>query len=133
MIDLRPDDLLLIQSVCADLHIPVQCQGIRAAALAGMGADASSRARHGIPQVIVADVSIGNVHGTQMITAIRMFCLDARIPLLILSGDKLPGVAPRRLMAGRTACLEKPQDYDGYVQLVLRLHAYALEHRGPAA
>jgi CheY-like chemotaxis protein len=69
------------------------------------------------PDLILLDLHLPDHSGDEVLRVLRTDPRTATIPVVMLSGDALPGTAARLLAAGATAFLAKPLD----IALVLGL------------
>ena len=84
------------------------------------GAAALDRLFAALPDVVVADVSIPNIDGIELLGRIRHDPRTAAIPVIVMSGWADPIVRRRATVAGATSFLLKPFSPDALVAEIQR-------------
>jgi CheY-like chemotaxis protein len=97
--------------------------------LAGTGKEALDRVAEHLPDVIVLDLALPDMHGSELIARLHADGLD--IPVLIVTGDSTP---PSRIATLQAAeYLTKPYDVDALIKAVAQLvRGPAQQHGEPA-
>ena len=68
------------------------------------------RAIQDVPDIILLDLHLADLHGEQVLKELRAEPVTAAIPVVVLSADASPGVVRRLLAGGALAYLTKPLD-----------------------
>jgi CheY-like chemotaxis protein/anti-sigma regulatory factor (Ser/Thr protein kinase) len=68
------------------------------------------RAIRDVPDIILLDLHLANLHGEQVLRELRAEPVTAAIPVVVLSADASPGVVRRLLSDGALAYLTEPLD-----------------------
>lgn len=80
------------------------------------GQSALARAREKSPQLIFADLSIKGMGGEALCSALKRDDATARIPFVVLSGDR--DIAEKARSCGADNHLGKPFEFDDLIRLV---------------
>ena len=93
-----------------------------AIAEAATGRDALARAGTlPTPQLVLIDLSLPDVHGTEVVRRLKEDVLTAHIPVVALSASVMAADKERAAKAGCAAFIEKPVIPDHVVAMVRRL------------
>ena len=74
------------------------------------GADGVAKARSSRPDLILLDLHLPDIHGDQVLAALRSHPLTGQIPVVVLTADATAGQAERLRKAGAADCMTKPLD-----------------------
>ncbi len=86
-----------------------------------------------VPDLILLDLHLPDLHGEQVLKELRAEPVTAAIPVVVLSADATPGVIRRLLAGGALAYLTKPLDL---AELGVMLDSFATpaqDHQAPTA
>jgi CheY-like chemotaxis protein len=82
-----------------------------------------------VPDLILLDLHLHDLHGEQVLKELRAEPVTAAIPVVILSADATPGVIRRLLAGGALAFLTKPLDLTEFGELLDSFPAPAQDHQ----
>jgi len=91
------------------------------------------RAIRGVPDIILLDLHLADLHGEQVLKELRAEPVTAAIPVVVLSADASPGVVRRLLADGVLAYLTKPLDLAEIGGLLDSFSAPAQDHEARTA
>ncbi len=80
-------------------------------------------AREHQPDLIVLDLNLPDLHGSQVLSLLQAEPRTASIPVIVISADATPGQAERLLEVGASAYLAKPLDVKQFLEVLDRLLA----------
>jgi signal transduction histidine kinase/DNA-binding NarL/FixJ family response regulator len=86
-----------------------------------------------VPDLILLDLHLHDIHGEQVLKELRAEPVTAAIPVVILSADATPGVIRRLLADGALAYLTKPLDLAEFGELLDSFAAPARDHQARTA
>jgi CheY-like chemotaxis protein len=86
-----------------------------AAMQGGLGLELAEQHR---PELIVLDLHLPDMHGTEVLARLRSDPATARTPVVVLSADATAGQIERLLGAGAAAYLTKPLDVRRFLELI---------------
>jgi signal transduction histidine kinase/ActR/RegA family two-component response regulator len=107
----NPSNLRLIEQLMAhrpDVHLLTAIQG-------GLGIEL---ARHHNPELILLDLHLPDMHGSDVLGSLRSDPATREIPVVILSADATPGQIKRLREAGASDYLTKPLDLQRVLQVL---------------
>jgi signal transduction histidine kinase/ActR/RegA family two-component response regulator len=93
------------------------------------GRDGIECAVRDVPDLILLDLHLHDLHGEQVLKELRAEPVTAAIPVVILSADATPGVIRRLLAGGALAYLTKPLDLTEFGQMLDSFAAPAQDHQ----
>jgi CheY-like chemotaxis protein len=82
-----------------------------------------------VPDIILLDLHLSDLHGDQVLKELKAEPITAAIPVVVLSADATPGVIRRLLADGALAYLTKPLDLAELGELLDSLVAPAQSHQ----
>jgi CheY-like chemotaxis protein len=91
------------------------------------------RAIRGVPDIILLDLHLADLHGEQVLKELRAEPVTAAIPVVVLSADASPGVIRRLLADGALAYLTKPLDLAEIGRLLDSFSASGPDHEARTA
>ena len=83
-----------------------------------------------VPDLILLDLHLPDLHGEQVLKELRAEPVTAAIPVVVLSADATPGVIRRLLASGAIAYLTKPLDLAELGKLIGSFASPAQESAG---
>jgi signal transduction histidine kinase/ActR/RegA family two-component response regulator len=86
-----------------------------------------------VPDLILLDLHLHDLHGEQVLKELRAEPVTAAIPVVVLSADATPGVIRRLLAGGALAYLTKPLDLTEFGELLDSFAAPAQDHQAATA
>jgi CheY-like chemotaxis protein len=86
-----------------------------------------------VPDIILLDLHLPDLHGEQVLKELRAEPVTAAIPVVVLSADATPGVIRRLLADGALAYLTKPLDLAEIGCLLDSFSASAQDHEAHTA
>jgi signal transduction histidine kinase/ActR/RegA family two-component response regulator len=97
------------------------------------GRDGIECAVRDVPDLILLDLHLKDLHGEQVLKELRAEPVTAAIPVVVLSADATPGVIRRLLVGGARAYLTKPIDLTEFGQMLDSFAIPAHDHQAPTA
>jgi CheY-like chemotaxis protein len=91
------------------------------------------RAIRDVPDIILLDLHLADLHGEQVLKELRAEPVTAAIPVVVLSADASPGIVRRLLADGAFAYLPKPLDLGEIGGLLDSFSAPAQDHEAHTA
>jgi len=73
-------------------------------------------ARQHEPDLILLDLDLPDIHGSEVLTRLQQSALTRDIPVVVISADATPNQVERLLTAGVSAYLTKPLDVDQFLR-----------------
>jgi signal transduction histidine kinase/AmiR/NasT family two-component response regulator len=86
-----------------------------------------------VPDLILLDLHLQDLHGNQVLKELRAEPVTAAIPVVVLSADATPGVIRRLLAGGALAFLTKPLDLTEFGEMLDSFATPAQDRRARAA
>jgi signal transduction histidine kinase len=86
-----------------------------------------------VPDLILLDLHLQDLHGEQVLKELRAEPVTAAIPVVVLSADASPGVIRRLLAGGALAFLTKPLDLAEFGELLDSFPTPAQDHQAGTA
>jgi signal transduction histidine kinase/AmiR/NasT family two-component response regulator len=86
-----------------------------------------------VPDLILLDLHLHDLHGQQVLKGLRAEPVTAAIPVVVLSADATPGVIRRLLAGGALAYLTKPLDLTEFGELLDSFATPAHDHQARTA
>jgi two-component system cell cycle response regulator DivK len=87
---------------------------------AGTGGEGIAIAREHLPDVILMDLQLPDMNGTDAVRSLRDGARTAQLPVLVLSAHRLESDSDWLLEAGFAGYIEKPIDVSGFADQVRR-------------
>ena len=122
LVEDNPADIALIRMALEDVSLPVEfeeCHDGEAAIAAVARLDAAPTNRH--PQLILLDLNLPRVHGSEVLKAVRASAHLAATPVVVLSSSDRPADRTQCQLTGITAYLVKPRGVPELMALAQRL------------
>jgi CheY-like chemotaxis protein len=91
------------------------------------------RAVRDVPDIILLDLHLPDLHGDQALKELKAEPVTAAIPVVVLSAEATPGIIRRLLASGATAYLTKPLDLADLGALLDSFMAPAQVHQASIA
>jgi CheY-like chemotaxis protein len=111
-----PADLRLVERLLG-AHAHADVRG------ATRGGDALALAREAVPDLVLVDLELPDLHGVEVLRGLRADPATAHVPVVVLAADATPGAARLLRDAGATEHLTKPLDVRALLETVSRLLA----------
>jgi CheY-like chemotaxis protein len=86
-----------------------------------------------IPQLILLDLDLPDIHGSEVLQALQKEPATAAIPVIVISADATPSQIERMLAAGARNYLTKPFDIRRFLIMVEKILSGAVAGNGAAA
>jgi CheY-like chemotaxis protein len=86
-----------------------------------------------IPQLILLDLDLPDIHGSEVLLTLQKEPATARIPVIVISADATPSRIERMLAAGARNYLTKPFDIPRLLIMVEKILGDAVSGNGAAA
>ena len=86
-----------------------------------------------VPDLILLDLHLQDLHGDQVLKELRAEPVTAAIPVVVLSADATPGVIRRLLAGGALAYLTKPLDLAEFGELLDSFSTPSQDHQARTA
>jgi signal transduction histidine kinase/ActR/RegA family two-component response regulator len=86
-----------------------------------------------VPELILLDLHLHDLHGEQVLKELRAEPVTAGIPVVVLSADATPGVVRRLLAGGALAFLTKPLDLAEFGEMLDSFSTPARDHQAGTA
>jgi CheY-like chemotaxis protein len=86
-----------------------------------------------VPDLILLDLHLQDLHGDQVLKELRAEPVTAAIPVVVLSADATPGVIRRLLAGGALAYLTKPLDLTEFGELLDSFATPSQDHQARTA
>jgi PAS domain S-box-containing protein len=77
-------------------------------------------ARHHEPDLILLDLNLPDIHGSEVLTRLQRSSITRDIPVVVVSADATPNQIDRLLSAGAREYLTKPLDVDRFLDTIDR-------------
>jgi CheY-like chemotaxis protein len=82
------------------------------------GKEASTRARKELPDLILLDLNLPDMNGTEVLRQLKEVKETRSIPVVIISADAMPAQQKRLLQLGAVRYLTKPLDVIALLKVI---------------
>jgi CheY-like chemotaxis protein len=142
----RPAHILLVEDSSLDVELTLDAFNERRLAnsvhvarngqealdyLHGQG-EYADRQTHPLPDLILLDLKMPGMDGTEVLRRIKQTPLLRRIPVVILSSSKEEGDRAVTYDSGANSYLVKPVSFEGFLEVVRRIDDYWITLNVPA-
>jgi PAS domain S-box-containing protein len=106
----NPSNLLLLQKIFATRPSVTLLPAVQ-------GSIGLELAKQHLPDLVLLDLNLPDISGSEVLSALRQFPSTANIPVIIVSADVTPRQVERLLSAGAAAYLTKPLDIAEFLRV----------------